>query len=327
MFKRKNQTADETQFRRRRSLSPLRDDTNRATPYPLNANRIPGSRVGQTEKLSAVRRSEQNNHVPASRNDTSSGLKFRRWATLILLIFILGAVLFELNISASSALISIIQPPGYNYMPHSLANYQAAAAKAINSSIYNQNKLTINQSAIAADIIRVFPEIQSVSVRVPLFGSTPHLYLQLQQPALIVTAINTGNSYLADSSGVIVAPLQAISLKQAANLKAVQDPLLNQVIDGQQVLTPEDVQFILTVVTILQEKGVAINKMILTPAAEELDVYPTAQPYYVKFNLHQSDARQQTGTYLATLATLKQQNKPLPTQYIDVRVDGRAYYK
>ena len=63
------------------------------------------------------------------------------------------------------------------------------------------------------------------------------------------------------------------------------------------------------------------------PAAEnELDMYLTGQSYYVKFNLADSSPLQEVGTFLAVRQNLQQQGIT-PSQYIDVRVDGRAYYK
>jgi hypothetical protein len=66
--------------------------------------------------------------------------------------------------------------------------------------------------------------------------------------------------------------------------------------------------------------------MTLPPATSELDVRVAGQPYFIKFNLQSGDARQQAGTFLATQSHLQSQNI-VPSTYIDVRVDGRSYYK
>jgi hypothetical protein len=66
--------------------------------------------------------------------------------------------------------------------------------------------------------------------------------------------------------------------------------------------------------------------MTLPPAASELDVQIVDQPYFIKFNLENDDPRQQVGTYIATQAYLTSQHIT-PAHYIDVRVDGRAYYE
>jgi hypothetical protein len=66
--------------------------------------------------------------------------------------------------------------------------------------------------------------------------------------------------------------------------------------------------------------------MSLPSNANELDIQIAGQPYEVKFNLHSDKAREQAGTYLATIASLQKQGIT-PSKYIDVRVDGRAYYQ
>jgi hypothetical protein len=64
----------------------------------------------------------------------------------------------------------------------------------------------------------------------------------------------------------------------------------------------------------------------LPPAASELDVQLNGRPYFVKFNLQSNNPRGEAGTFLATIAQLSRQNI-VPGHYVDVRVDGRAYYQ
>jgi hypothetical protein len=47
--------------------------------------------------------------------------------------------------------------------------------------------------------------------------------------------------------------------------------------------------------------------------------------YFVKFNLH-GDAREEAGSYLAVKDYLAS-NQKTPGEYVDVRVENRAYYK
>ncbi|MGH7241431.1 MAG: hypothetical protein ACREGB_03995, partial [Candidatus Saccharimonadales bacterium] len=69
-----------------------------------------------------------------------------------------------------------------------------------------------------------------------------------------------------------------------------------------------------------------VESMALPPAAYELDVKPAGVGYFVKFNMHEDTARQQAGTFLAVRERLVSQGVT-PGSYIDVRLDGRAYYK
>lgn len=290
----------------------------RSTPvaFSYNANRSADRPRVKAKDRSALGDQEK----PSQNNDVS---RAKRWAVFAIILIVFVAVMFELHLS-SSVNINIVQPMSFQYLPHSLADYSKVTAKAINSSFYNSFKPTLNTTDISDALESAFPELKYVSVTIPLIGSTPNIYLQFQNPELLYATPN--GSYVVDSNGVVVAPVQALSSAEVAKLYTVQTMSYNQMTDGVQVLTPQNVTFIQTVGAALKAKNVPINKMVLAPAAEELDVYPTGQPYYVKFNIHQTDALQQVGTYLATVVTLKQQNKT-PSQYIDVRVDGRAYYK
>ncbi len=313
MFASKKKKKDEQPIRRR----PV-DDNERSTPaaFSYNANRTTDRpRLKPSSRAASVKQEKVSHNKAAS--------KAKRWSIFAVIIILFVAVLYEMHLS-SNANINIVQPMSYQYLPHSLSAYSKVIAKSINSSLYNSFKLTLNATDIATNLEANFPEIKYVSVTIPLIGSTPNVYLQFRNPELIYSTPN--GSYIVDSNGIIVAPIQALSSAEIAKLYTIQTLSTEPMTDGRQVLTPQNVSFIQTVGIALSEKKVTVSKMMLAPAAEELDVYPLGQPYYVKFNIHQTDALQQVGTYLATVATLKQQNKT-PSQYIDVRVDGRAYYK
>ena len=249
--------------------------------------------------------------------------KTSRWLITIVLLAVLILVLIATRVSTAAKL-DIIQPTGFNYMPHSLIQYQKAAAAAIGSSIYNQDKLTLSSDDIALLLEKRFPEIGYAAVTVPFIGATPTVHIELVSPALIYSTSTL--NYVLDSNGNIIGTSNILNSSEISNLPVIQSSISGSFSDGSQVLTNSNVLFIRTVKAALDAKAIKLSKMQLVPQAEELDVYPLGQPYFVKFNLHETDALQQVGTYLAALATLKSKNQ-IPKQYIDVRVDGRAYYK
>ena len=261
--------------------------------------------------------------MEAGEGESKSDYRSKRRLVLLILLASLVLVFFVTRVS-TAAQVTIVQPPGFNYMPHTLNQYQIASAHAIGSSLYSQNKLTLNSNNIANYLEKRYPEIEYVAVTVPLIGSTPTVHIQLVSPALVYST--SQNSYILDSNGNIIGPSSILSQKQIAQLPAVEYGVNESFSNGMQVVSNNNVLFVRIVKTALQSKNIQINKMVLVPEAEELDVYPKGQPYYIKFNLHQTDALQQVGTYLAAIATLKSKNQT-PKQYIDVRVDGRAYYK
>ncbi|MGH7234491.1 MAG: hypothetical protein ACREF7_03550 [Candidatus Saccharimonadales bacterium] len=280
------------------SMRPIRTEVN-------NQSRVRNS----LRQIETINQSKDNN--------------LRRWTLLIGLIIVLAAILVGLSIS-SRANVVIIQPSGFSYLPHTVAQYQYTTSQAIDSSIFNKFKPTLSSDDVASILSKKYPEIAYAAVTVPLFGFTPTVHIQLSKPILIY-AVDNASSYLVNDKGYIVASTHSVPVAELKDLPQVDTPN-GASASGSQVLTPDSVIFIETVRQALGIKGVQISKMDLVPMAEELDVYPLGVPYFIKFNLNQTDALSQVGTYLATIATLKQQNVT-PSQYVDVRLDGRAYYK
>ena len=311
----RNKDQPKTRQARQRQPGQLGSRVSSTIPYS-EPNRITRTDVnGQGRDRNALRQMETINEITIS--------KFRAWSVLSGLVIVLLALIVGLSIS-SRANVIIIQPPGFNYLPHSVSQYQQSTATAIDSSIFNRFKPTISSADIASALTQKYPEIAYAAVTVPLFGFTPTVHIQLSKPVLIYTA-GDGSSYLVNDNGLIITDAQSV---QANELKGL--PRVNSVssisLKNRQVLAPQSVIFIETVAQALAVKKIQISKMNLVPMAEELDVYPAGVPYYIKFNLHQTDALSQVGTYLAAVATLQQQNIT-PSQYIDVQLDGRAYYK
>jgi hypothetical protein len=86
--------------------------------------------------------------------------------------------------------------------------------------------------------------------------------------------------------------------------------------------------FIVSVVQQVKAHNIDISSLTLPSGTSELDMRLNNQPYFVKFNMHAglASARQQAGTFIAVKNRLESQGIA-PSQYIDVRVDGRAYYQ
>ncbi len=244
---------------------------------------------------------------------------------LVLLVFIIVSILLCITLySGSNPRIIIIQPNGFNYLPHTMNDYKQEATRVINSSLYNHIKLTVSSKDIGNNLINIFPEIDYAGVAVPLIGINPTVYIQLTEPCLI---FSTGsNSYIVDSNGDIIGNSSMLSSKMLASMPTVILSYSVHFTDGYHILSPANVIFIQQVKDAFAAKNIVISKMELVPGVERLDVYPGGTSYYIKFNMNETDALQQVGTYLATISTLKKENIT-PSQYINVMVDGRAYYK
>jgi len=246
----------------------------------------------------------------------------QRLGVLVAGIIAIACILDILHLSATPKIIVLSNSSSGSFL-QSTAVYQRAAGKLFASSILNANKITVNTDQVARQLQSQFPELSDVSITLPLVGHRPIVYVVPAMPGLFLTSAQS--SFVLDSSGKVLAPATATGLS-APHLPTVTDQSGLTAKVGASVLPSDSVNFIKAVVAELQLKGIQTKSLVLPASAYELDVYPEGVGYYVKFNLHSADAMQQVGTYLALRQRLQSQNIT-PGAYIDVRVDGRAYYK
>lgn len=202
--------------------------------------------------------------------------------------------------------------------------YRRAARQIIGSSAANTNKLTINSRQIARDMQQKFPELESVSVALPVFGRTPVLYIQPGRPALLLKSTD-GSVYIVDTAGQALMNASQVANVQKLGLVLVEDRSGLQTALGKHVLPSGDVAFITEVVGQLNAKKIAVSNVTLPESTNELDVRIEGKSYIAKFNLR-GDARAEAGAFLAVKQQLERENKT-PGSYIDVRVENKAYYK
>lgn len=200
--------------------------------------------------------------------------------------------------------------------------YQDAAHAAF-TSLLNSNKLTVNTGKIGADLQRQFPELKTVSVSLPFVGSRPTVYIQAATPKLLL--VGKGGMFVVDSNGRAL-----ISGNQVPDLDALHIPVVNDqsglsIELGKVALPSSAVAFIAEVDGQLKAKELTVSNMTLSAGTTELQVRIDGVGYYVRFNLH-GNAREEAGTYLAIKQYLESNHKT-PGQYVDVRVDNKAYYK
>ncbi len=209
---------------------------------------------------------------------------------------------------------------------HATSEYQQAASDYLSTSIWNKNKVTVNTGAASTDLQKRYPELASVTIALPLIGHRPVYYLRANAPAFVLQSVN--GTYVLDASGKALLEKDATASTVSGNLPVIVDQTGLHVQLGDQAISSENTQFIRTVVATLASQQLKVTSLVLpTGAAQELDVQIDGKPYVVKFNMHDSKtARQQAGTYLATAKDLAGDNIT-PSQYIDVRVLGRAYYQ
>jgi hypothetical protein len=246
----------------------------------------------------------------------------QRFVAVLVLLAALAGLIYMLGLSTDPQVLPVddTQVP----LLHPLADYQKAARKAMNSSIFNRNKITVNTGAISSALKRQFPELSIASVNLPVFGRQPTIYLASADPVLALTTLDS-HTYIIDATGRAIGfatPAETSRL----HLVPTKDMSGTPVKLGQRVLAADGMAFIQTILYQMQQKHVVVTSLTLPAASSEADLYIDGAHYYGKFNLASDTAREQAGTFLATKHYLEGKGLS-PQEYIDVRVDGRAYYK
>jgi cell division septal protein FtsQ len=292
----------------------LREPVNKTATFSYHSRRseLPAN---------ATRQPQQEENKTAAKRAVYS--KSQRFGVVLALIAIVLIASILLNVSSSPKVV-ILSTAGETSFLQNTTTYQRAAIKQFSASILNKNKITIDTTTISHQLLSEFPELSSVSITVPLFSNQAIVYVQPAQPAIIFAASN--GAYVLDTQGRALQIASQFSNLASLGLPTVTDQSAYQAKVGQQALNEGDVSFIQTVIYELAQRKLAISSFNLPAGSSELDAVIAGEPYYVKFNLENSDARQQAGTFLAVRQQLVGENIT-PAHYIDVRVDGRAYYE
>lgn len=249
----------------------------------------------------------------------------RRSGLLVAVIVVFVCLISILSLSNRPRIV-LLDTQKNNYAFHDSTQYQAAAAKQLSSSIWNKNKITVNTGKASTELQKQFPELAEVTITLPLVGHRPIYYLRATSPAFVMQTLS--GTFVLDVNGKALITKAAAPAAVTDKLPVITDQTGLHAEVGKQVLSSGEATFILTVIDALAARNVSVSSLSLPAGvAQELDVRIAGKPYLVKFNMHDvASARQQAGTYLATVANLSNQSIT-PAQYIDVRVLGRAYYQ
>jgi hypothetical protein len=208
-------------------------------------------------------------------------------------------------------------PVSANYLQPTTV-YADAAHKLLSSSITSHSKLTVDLDGTARAMEREFPELQMVSMGLPLVGSRPIVYVQVATPTLILQTAH--GDFALNKSGVVLAKLHTIP----ADVPLVVDQSASVPKPGKQYLPSSTVTFVAIQSYQLAAAHLSVSTFVLPAGSPyELDAHLAGQAYALRFNL-QEDALTQSG---AAIATLQHLEGAIPASYIDVRVPGRVYYK
>jgi hypothetical protein len=201
-----------------------------------------------------------------------------------------------------------------------LSDYITATDRQL-SSVRNRNKITFDEQAVVSALQGKFPEISSARIERPFFSEQAVVRLTISKPSFQLNSANIG--YIVSSSGVVVA--KSTTLPNIKKLMIVDDQSGFNIRIGQPALSANATAFINTIIAECRHYKIPIASLILPATPEELDLRTTDQPYFVKFYLG-GDVLDETGQFLAARAQFIKTSKT-PSQYLDVRVPGKIFYK
>lgn len=253
----------------------------------------------------------------------TSNRNLRYLPTILAIVLIISAILYSLLLNASSPEIIPLTQSSSSVL-YDNAHYAKKIAGILRSSPVNQTKITIDTKKMESEILSQMPELESVSVNIPLIGRK--IVVQLS-PTVPILAISTQNgSYVVGVNGKVLMELADFPEGQRDKLIHVNDLVIDDVSIGKRVIPLSTIEFIKDVEYQFSQKNLQIETVELPAVANELHVKPKGVDYKIKFNL-QNDAREQVGTYFAVIDRISHDKALMPRSYVDVRVEGRAYYK
>jgi hypothetical protein len=203
---------------------------------------------------------------------------------------------------------------------HPLSTYQAATTGQLSQLKY-RNKITFNEQSLAAALEAKFPEINNINLELPIFSEVPKIHLNVARPSFQLNS--RGVNYIINNSGTAVA--KSAALPRLNNLVTINDESNFYVNPGYKVLSAQSVSFINNLIAQCRHANVPISVLTLPNQPEELDLRTSDQPYYVKFYLG-GDPIIQSGQFLSSRAHFLSSGSP-PSQYLDVRINGKIFYK
>lgn len=237
-----------------------------------------------------------------------------RTMDISLLALVVIALVYSLLLSSNP----VIQASSTAY--NSTQNYHDSARRFL-KEFKNRNKVTFDEKSVVDGLMQDYPEIDSASVELPVFSERPVVHIHVSPPSFVLSA--NGQNYLIDAAGKSIG--FAANFKVSSKLPKIADQTSYSLTGGKVVLGAPEVAFVESLLAQSARSGISFNTLILPPKAEELDAYPKAEPYFVKFNLA-GDAATQIGQFLAAKHSFDASGQQ-PSTYLDVRVSGKVFYK
>jgi len=294
-------------------------NTKRKVDLDATQNRkfIYHSQIKSSERQSTDRLAEVNQAKARNRS-------FLKQAPTIISFLVIIAVIFYISTLNSSPEIDIVNAPTNVKFLHSEDQYRQTITNILGGSILDKSKFTVDSNAIARQIEKDYPELDSATVIIPLTGHSLQIVLKASTPVLNLQ--NTTGYFLLNDNGIAILKFNSVKQMDLTKLVTLTDQSNSPVHLGASFISSSTVSFIQSIIYQYTKKDISIQAMTLPDSPYELDVQSRGQNYIAKYNLLNS-VNYQIGTYFTILNYLKTNNQPAPAQFIDLRVAGKAFYK
>lgn len=206
------------------------------------------------------------------------------------------------------------------------ADYSSTMLNYSNSNAPLKQQWVIDKAALSIDTISHHPEVRQVilSTRQP-FSTKVVAKLEFRKPIFIWRGV--GETYFIDKDGVLFSE-NMYKTSAEKNLPVIEDQGGVAPDPGQTVLTDtivSDIALLYKLMPGLYPIPVKVNQIILPPAAREIRAKLDGLPYYVKFSTERP-VTDQIGELKQVVDHLNN-SKVTPSEYIDVRVPDKSFYK
>lgn len=209
---------------------------------------------------------------------------------------------------------------------------------AINESVYSQSieeyigqnvplrqSWLLDSNSLERQLQEKHPEIQSLTVSGSLVKASTVVQVQFRKPAFV---LNTGeNSLFIDKNGVLftINHYKNVDINRLPSVENMGSGIAQT---GDRIVTATVAQAIAELYTLLPtvySDGAVVSTVLLPRSAREVHIKVSTHPYVIKFSVERAIA-QQIGELRALLGFLRSSNAS-PVEYIDIRIEGKAFYK
>lgn len=246
-------------------------------------------------------------------------LKARQWLhslpSILGVVLILGSCVYTLTLSKKVRL-HFSEDPKLRAKSEYISRTQADLGGWRSFS-----KLTFSADDYKKALQSEFPEAADITITVPLVGRDVEAFIQLDSFGMLL--VNNGDNFIVSQRGRVLLKNPPSSIIK--ELPMVKDEAGLSPEPGVSILTRQEAAFIIDMYNLMKAAGVKPTEITLPPIPNEVHVKAEGIGYYIKYVLDRP-ANEEVGTYLALRDRLKKEGK-VPAEYVDVRVDEKAYFK